>query len=160
MRPAAPDACETGKQVMHLLFLCTGNSCRSQIAEGWARQLGGDWLQVQSAGIESHGKNPRAIAVMQEAGVDISAQASTRLTAGMLEWADYVVTVCGHADEHCPVLPAGTRKEHWPLSDPARATGTEEDIMAVFRECRDDIRQRVADLVSRLKHEQAECGDE
>ncbi|HFD87945.1 MAG TPA: arsenate reductase ArsC [Gammaproteobacteria bacterium] len=141
---------------MNLLFLCTGNSYRSQMAEGWTRQHGGDWLQVQSAGIESHGKNPRAIAVMQEVGVDISAQESTKLTTAMLEWADYVVTVCGHADEHCPVLSAGTRKEHWPLSDPAKATGTEEEIMMAFRECRDDTQQRVLDLIGRLKHEHAE----
>lgn len=135
---------------MRLLFLCTGNSCRSQIAEGWARRLGGDWLQVQSAGIEAHGKNPRAIAVMQEAGVDISGQESTKLTDEMLASVDYLVTVCGHADEHCPVLPPGIAKEHWPLNDPAKATGSEEEIMAVFRESRDDIRQRVADLIGRL----------
>jgi arsenate reductase len=140
---------------MHLLFLCTGNSCRSQMAEAWARQLGGDWLQVESAGIESHGKNPRAISVMREAGVDISSQESSKLTPPTLEWADYVVTVCGHADEHCPVLPAGTHKEHWPLNDPAKATGTEDEIMAVFRESRDDIRQRVAELIQRLQHAQA-----
>ncbi|NOR41031.1 MAG: arsenate reductase (thioredoxin) [Gammaproteobacteria bacterium] len=138
---------------MNILFLCTGNSCRSQIAEGWARHLGGDWLQVQSAGIESHGKNPRAITVMKEAGVDISGQESTRLTNGMLASADYLVTVCGHADEHCPVLPAGKRKEHWPLGDPAKAAGSEEEIMAVFRESRDDIRKRVADLIERLEKE-------
>ena len=125
------------------------------MAEGWARQLGGNWLQVQSAGIESHGKNPRAIAVMQEAGVDICAQESTRLTDDMLSSIDYVVTVCGHADEHCPVLPAGTQKEHWPLDDPAKATGSEQEIMAVFRASRDDIRQRVADLIERLEKEDA-----
>lgn len=141
---------------MNILFLCTGNSCRSQMAEGWARHLREDWLQVQSAGIESHGKNPRAIAVMREAGVDISDQESTKLTAEMLAEADYVVTVCGHADEHCPVLPAGVRKEHWPLSDPAKATGTEEEIMAVFRASRDDIHQRVEDLLTRLKQQVAE----
>lgn len=136
---------------MNLLFLCTGNSCRSQIAEGWARHLGGDWLEVQSAGIEAHGKNPRAIAVMQEAGVDISGQESTRLTDEMLAQTDYLVTVCGHADEHCPTVPAGIQKEHWPLSDPAKATGSEEEIMAVFRESRDDIRRRVEDLLARLR---------
>lgn len=135
---------------MKILFLCTGNSCRSQIAEGWARRLGGDWLQVQSAGIEAHGKNPRAIAVMQEAGVDISDQESTKLTDDMLASVDYLVTVCGHADEHCPVIPPGIAKEHWPLTDPAKATGSEEEIMAVFRASRDDIRQRVADLIGRL----------
>ena len=138
---------------MNILFLCTGNSCRSQMAEGWARHLGGDWLHVQSAGIESHGKNPHAIVVMQEAGVDISGQESTKLTGDMLALADYLVTVCGYADEHCPVLPAGTRKEHWPLGDLAKVTGSEEEIMAVFRESRDDIRQRVADLIGRLAKE-------
>jgi len=136
---------------MNLLFLCTGNSCRSQIAEGWARKLGGEWLQVQSAGIEAHGKNPRAITVMQEAGVDVSGQESTKLTDAMLADADYLVTVCGHADEHCPALPSGIRKEHWPLNDPAKATGAEAEIMAVFRASRDDIRNRVEDLLLRLK---------
>lgn len=144
---------------MNLLFLCTGNSCRSQMAEGWARQLseeqGADWLIVQSAGIEAHGKNPRAIAVMREAGVDISAQESTRLTDAMLSAADYLVTVCGHADEHCPVVPAQVHKEHWPLTDPAKATGTEAEIMAVFRASRDDIRNRVTDLLQRLRAGQA-----
>jgi len=140
---------------MKLLFLCTGNSCRSQIADGWARELGGDWLSVQSAGIEAHGKNPRAIAVMQEAGVDISGQESTKLTDAMLHEADYLVTVCGHADENCPVLPATIQKEHWPLDDPAKATGTEEEIMAVFRASRDDIRNRVAELLDRLQKQEA-----
>ena len=135
---------------MNILFLCTGNSCRSQIAEGWAKRLGGDAFDVLSAGIEAHGKNPRAIAVMAEAGVDISGQESTRLTDEMLAATDYLVTVCGHADEHCPALPAGMRKEHWPLFDPAKATGSEEEIMAVFRASRDDIRARVADLLERL----------
>jgi len=135
---------------MKVLFLCTGNSCRSQIAEGWARRLGGGAVDALSAGIEAHGKNPRAIAVMAEAGVDISGQESTRLTDAMLAEADFLVTVCGHADEHCPTLPPGMRREHWPLSDPAKATGTEEEIMTVFRASRDDIRARVEDLLARL----------
>ena len=136
---------------MNLLFLCTGNSCRSQIAEGWARQIGGDWLQVQSAGIEAHGKNLRAIAVMQEAGVDISVQESTKLTDKILAKVDYLVTVCSHADEQCPTIPLGISKEHWSLSDPATATGTEEEIMAEFKKSCDDIEQRVVDLIDRLK---------
>jgi arsenate reductase len=135
---------------MHVLFLCTGNSCRSQMAEGWARKFAPANIQVQSAGIEAHGKNPRAIAVMAEAGVDISNQESTKLVSSMLAWADVVVTVCGHADEHCPVLPPNVHKIHWPLNDPAKATGTEEEIMAVFRDSRDDIRQRVQTLLSEL----------
>jgi arsenate reductase len=107
-------------------------------------------VEVRSAGIEAHGKNPRAIVVMQGAGVDISNQESTRVTPDMLEWADLVVTVCGHADEHCPVLPAGTRKEHWPLDDPAKATGTDDEIMTVFRASRDDIQRRVRELIERI----------
>jgi len=140
--------------MLNLMFLCTGNSCRSQMAEGWARELasqyGDDWLSVESAGIEAHGKNPRAITVMQEAGVDISGQESTRLTDDMLERADLVVSVCGHADEHCPALPAGTRKVHWPLDDPAKAQGTENEIMQTFRNSRDDIRARVEALLGAL----------
>ena len=136
---------------MHILFVCTGNSCRSQMAEGWTRALAGDGTSVESAGIEAHGKNPRAIAVMKEAGVDISNQESTRLTDDMLERADLVVTVCGHADEHCPALPPGTRKLHWPLEDPAKTTGSEEKIMQAFRASRDDIRARVRALMEELK---------
>ena len=141
--------------MMNILFLCTGNSCRSQIAEGWAKQFApADW-SIESAGIEAHGKNPRAIAVMQEAGVDISAQESTRVTEAMLERADLVVTVCGHADEHCPALPTGAKKLHWPLNDPAKAAGSEEDIMKVFRASRDDIKNRTGALVAELRAQTA-----
>jgi len=135
---------------MNILFLCTGNSCRSQMAEGWARYLGGNDITVQSAGIEAHGKNPRAIAVMQEAGIDISQQESTRLTDDMLAAADVLVTVCGHADENCPAVPAGIKKIHWPLEDPAKASGSEELVMQVFRASRDDIRRRVQELLNTL----------
>lgn len=133
-----------------LLFLCTGNSCRSQMAEGWAKHLGAGVVEAESAGIEAHGKNPRAIAVMAEVGVDISGQESTRVTDGMIRNADIVVTVCGHADEHCPVLPPEIKKIHWPLSDPAKATGTEDQIMAQFRATRDDVHRRVANLIQNL----------
>jgi arsenate reductase len=135
---------------IRILFLCTGNSCRSQMAEGWARHLGGGDFEIESAGIEAHGKNPRAIRVMAEAGVDISAQESTRVTDDMIRRADVVVTVCGHADEHCPALPAGVNKIHWPLSDPAKATGSEEEVMTVFRATRDEVRGRVAALLEEL----------
>ena len=133
-----------------ILYLCTGNACRSQMAEGWTRFLAGDTVTAASAGIEAHGKNPRAIAVMREAGVDISAQESTRVTDKMIREADIVVTVCGHADEHCPVLPPGVKKLHWPLPDPARAIGTEVEIMACFRAVRDEVRARVEALLEEL----------
>ena len=139
---------------MNLLFLCTGNSCRSQMAEGWAKQFAPAGWKIESAGIEAHGKNPRAIAVMQEAGVDISGQESTILTDAMLDDADYLITVCGNADERCPLLPPGTRKEHWPLDDPAKATGNEEQIMEAFRTTRDEVRRRVEELIKRLVSEQ------
>lgn len=136
-----------------ILFLCTGNSCRSQMAEGWARHLGAGDVEAASAGIEAHGKNPRAIAVMAEAGVDITGQESTRVSEAMIRDADVVVTVCGHADEHCPVLPAGVRKLHWPLEDPAKATGSEAEIMAAFRQTRDVIRERVGRLLADLRQD-------
>jgi arsenate reductase (thioredoxin) len=135
---------------MSILFLCTGNSCRSQMAEGWTKHLAAGRLIVQSAGIEAHGKNPRAIAVMAEAGVDISSQQSTVVTSAMLDAADLVVTVCGHADEACPVLPPGKRKIHWPLPDPAKATGTEDEILRQFRATRDEVKQRVQALLREL----------
>ena len=135
---------------MHLLFLCTGNSCRSQIAEAWARQLAPSSWHIHSAGIEAHGKNPRAIAVMQEAGIDIAKQESTVVTTEMLANTDYLVTVCGHAADNCPAVGAEIANEHWPLNDPAKATGSEDEIMAVFRTTRDDIRERVQALVNRL----------
>jgi arsenate reductase len=120
------------------------------MAEGWAKSLGGRRVSVESAGIEAHGKNPRAIAVMREAGVDISQQQSTVVSQEMLDRADIVVTVCGHADEQCPALPSGTRKLHWPLQDPARATGTDQEIMAQFRRTREEVRSRVAQLLDQL----------
>jgi arsenate reductase len=123
------------------------------MAEGWGRALADDSVTVQSAGIEAHGKNPRAITVMGEVGIDISEQESTRVDDTMLQAADLVVTVCGHADEHCPFLPPGTRKEHWPLDDPARASGSEDEIMRVFRASRDEIKQRVTELLRRIKQE-------
>ena len=135
---------------INILYLCTGNSCRSQMAEGWSGQLGGDEFNAESAGIEAHGKNPRAIAVMQEAGIDISGQGSTIVSNEMLRQADIVVTVCGHADEQCPALPPGVKKVHWPLVDPAKAIGSEEEIMSDFRVTRDEVKRRVQDLLKLL----------
>ncbi len=126
-----------------VLFLCTGNSCRSQMAEGWLKALGGNRFEVFSAGIEAHGLNPRAVAAMREAGVDIYGQASEILDPELLKSIDLLVTVCGHADEHCPMVPVSCKKEHWPFSDPAKATGTEEGIMAEFRRVRDQIKARI-----------------
>ena len=135
---------------IHILYLCTGNSCRSQMAEGWTHFLGGERFSTESAGIEAHGQNPRTIAVMQEAGVDISGQESTIVSDEMLQRADVVVTVCGHADEQCPALPPGVDKIHWPLQDPAKANGSDEEIMAEFRATRKEVKRRVDSLVTLL----------
>lgn len=138
-----------------ILFLSAGNSCRSRMAEAWANYLGSAWLEARSAGVESHGENPRAIAVMREAGVDISRRESAWLTPELLEWADLVVTVCKQTDESCPALPPGTRKNHWPLNDPVAATGTDEEIMQIFRASRDLIRTCVTSLVVELRTREA-----
>lgn len=130
-----------------ILFVCTGNSCRSQMAEGWARRLGGSRIEAASAGVRAEGQNPVALAVMDEAGVDISGQQSTQLDASMLEWATLVVTLCAHADASCPALPPGTGKIHWPLADPAAATGTEAQKLDIYRASRDDIERRVRGLI-------------
>jgi arsenate reductase len=118
------------------------------MAEGWTRHFGGDRVNVESAGIEAHGKNPRAIEIMADAGIDISGQESTVVTDAMMQRADIVVTVCGHADQQCPVVRTGAEKIHWPLSDPAKATGTEGEIMQSFLETRDEVKRRVQDLLA------------
>lgn len=135
---------------MRVLFLCTGNSCRSQMAEGWLRALSGEAVAVRSAGIYEHGKKPRAIAVMAEIGIDISGQESKVLREEDVAWADLVVTVCGHADEHCPRLPPQVQKRHWPLEDPARAGGEEAAVLAKFRATRDEIGERCQALLKEL----------
>ena len=125
------------------------------MAEGWTRHLTGEGASVNSAGIEAHGKNPHAIEIMSEAGIDISGQESTIVDNAMLEEADIVVTVCGHANEQCPVLPPGVEKVHWPLTDPAKASGTEEQITDAFRETRNEVERRVRDL---LQHYSVKTG--
>ncbi|WP_166244708.1 arsenate reductase (thioredoxin) [Paenibacillus turpanensis] len=129
-------------------FLCTGNSCRSQIADGFLKKFGGDRYEVRSAGLEAHGLNPRAVQIMKEAGVDISGHTSDVIDPELLNRADYVITLCGHADEHCPaVINPKAIKWHWGFDDPAKATGTEEEISAKFREVRDSIRSRIERFV-------------
>lgn len=133
-------------------FLCTGNSCRSQIADGFLKALGGDKYEVQSAGLEAHGLNPRAVQIMKEAGVDISSHTSNSIDPELLNRADYVITLCGHADEHCPAISnKNVVKWHWGFEDPAKATGTEEEIVAKFREVRDSIKRRIEQFVKEGK---------
>ncbi len=130
-------------------FLCTGNSCRSQMADGFLKALGSEKYEVKSAGLEAHGLNPRAVQVMKEAGVDISAHTSDVIDPEILNRADYVITLCGHADEHCPVISnRNVVKWHWGFDDPAKATGTEDEVMNKFREVRDAIKHRIEKFVN------------
>lgn len=132
-----------------IYFLCTGNSCRSQMAEGWARRLGGDEIEVYSAGIETHGLNPRAVAAMKEAGVDISHHTSDFMNPEILNKADYVITLCGDANDKCPITPPHVNRLHWGFEDPAKATGLEEEVAAKFQEVRDAIRDRIATFLEK-----------
>ena len=129
-----------------ILFLCTGNSCRSQMAEGWARHLLGDRIEPYSAGIEAHGMNPSAMRVMREAGVDISNQ-SSKLASSLADVRfDLVVTVCGHADENCPAFLGRARVVHVGFDDPpklAKTAASEDEALGHYRRVRDEIRQFV-----------------
>ena len=136
---------------MKVIFVCTGNSCRSQMAEGWMRHLSHGEITTASAGIETHGLSPNAVKTMGEAGVDISQHRSKLLTDEILEGANLVVTVCGDADENCPLLPPGTQKIHWPISDPDRVEGSETEVHQAFVESRDALRQRVEKLVEAIQ---------
>jgi len=139
------------KRKARVIFLSTGNSCRSQMAEGYANSLGKDWIEAKSAGIEARGKNPRAISTMLDDGVDISGQVSTDMTAEMMEWADLIISVCEHAEQNCPVLPPQTRKKYWSLDDPAKATGSQEEISKAFEATRDEVKRRVNSMISGMK---------
>lgn len=130
-------------------FLCTGNSCRSQIADGFLQMLAGDRYEVKSAGLEAHGLNPRAVQVMKEFGVDISKNKSNVIEEETLNRADYIITLCGHADEHCPAISnPDAVKWHWGFEDPAKATGTEDEIMEQFRNVRDAIKSQIEAFVA------------
>lgn len=123
-----------------ILVLCTGNSCRSQIAEGYLRAYAGNRADVFSAGVETHGVNPRAISIMAEDGIDISQHTSNHVDEYRDIPFDFVITVCDHALERCPYFPSTAKKFHHNFPDPARAQGTEEEIAAAFRAVRDQIK--------------------
>ncbi len=134
---------------LKVLFLCTGNSCRSQMAEGWTRQLKGDQIEAYSAGIETHGLNPNAVKVMSESGVDISNHKSENVRDYLDKDIDYVVTVCGHAHETCPVFPGKAKIIHHGFDDPpflAKSVDTEVEKLAIYRRVRDEIREYVKQL--------------
>jgi len=132
---------------MRILVLCTGNSCRSQIAEGYLKHFANGKAEVYSAGVETHGVHPRAIAIMKEDGIDISGQTSNNITEYINLQFDHVITVCDNAKERCPVFPAHAMKHHYNFPDPAKATGTEEEIMNAFRHTRDLVKTFTLEFV-------------
>jgi len=138
---------------MKILFLCTGNSCRSQMAEGWTRALKGGEIEAYSAGIETHGLNPNAVKVMAEAGVDISGHRSKNVKELLDVDFDYVVTVCGHAHETCPMFPGKAKVVHLGFDDPPRLAAdamTEEEALGHYRRVRDEIKAFVERLPKAL----------
>ncbi len=131
-----------------ILVLCTGNSCRSQIADGYLKHFAGDRAEVYSAGVETHGVNPRAIAIMAEDGIDISQNTSNNVSEYTGIDFDYVITVCDNAKEHCPVFPSKAKQFHHNFPDPAKATGTEQVVMAEFRKVREMIKEYTRNFVA------------
>ena len=126
-----------------IYFLCTGNSCRSQMAEGWGKKYLGDKWEVLSAGIEAHGLNPKAVKAMNEIGIDISTQTSDIINTEILNNADFVVTLCGDAVDKCPMTPPHVKRDHWGFDDPAKAEGTDAEKWGIFQRVRDEVGERI-----------------
>jgi arsenate reductase (thioredoxin) len=139
-----------------VLFLCTGNSCRSQMGEGFLRALEEDRFEAHSAGTNPSLVNPMAVEVMREVGIDISGQRSKNVTEYVGTHFQYVITVCDNAKEQCPIFPGPSTREHWPFDDPADATGSREEKLAVFRRVRDEIAEKVRGFVE--KREEVKAG--
>jgi arsenate reductase len=138
-----------------VMVLCTANSCRSQMAEGFLRELGKGLVEAHSAGVFSAQVHPRAIAVMKEIGIDISGQRSKAIDRDLLKRMDVVITVCGNAEAFCPVTPPGLMRIHWPIKDPVGTSGSEEKIMKAFQKCRDEIRKRIEGFLKELREQGA-----
>ena len=134
-----------------VIFLCTANSCRSQMAEGLARYLGKGIIEPYSAGLFPFHVQSRAIQVMKEIGIDISQQESKEIDSMLLNSMDIIITLCGHADKSCPATPPGIKRIHWPIKDPVGTIGTEKEIMDAFRKARDEIKTRIQNLIKDLK---------
>jgi arsenate reductase (thioredoxin) len=126
-----------------VLFLCTGNSCRSQMAEGWLQHLAGDRFHAFSAGLQPSVVHPLAIEAMREVGIDISGQQSKDVAGYLGHHFAYIITVCDRAQQNCPIFPGPSIRKHWPIEDPATAEGTQDERMVGFRKVRDDIEARV-----------------
>jgi arsenate reductase (thioredoxin) len=134
--------------VKKILVLCTGNSCRSQIAEGYLKYFAGNKAEIYSAGVETHGVNPRAIATMKEDGIDISHHTSNNIEEYRNVDFDFVITVCDNAKERCPFFPSNAKKFHYNFPDPAKAKGREEEILEEFRKVRQMIKDYCEEFVA------------
>lgn len=140
--------------MIKVMFLCTGNTCRSQMAEGFAKGLGKGLIEPFSAGLMPTGVvHPRAIAVMKEAGMDISSQKSKAIDPELLGKMDIIVTLCGNAEALCPMTPPEIKRMHWPIDDPVAAIGTEEEVIKEFRKARDAIREGILELINSINTE-------
>ena len=138
--------------MLKVMFLCTGNSCRSQMAEGFARRLGKGILEPYSAGVSPQGVNEKAVRVMKEIGIDISHQQSKSIDQELLRNMDVIITLCDNAAGSCPWTPPQIKLIHWPLDDPARAVGSEEEILTEFRRVRDEIEERMKSFIKEVEH--------
>jgi arsenate reductase len=133
--------------MLKVMFLCTGNSCRSQMAEGLARHYGKDLIEPYSAGLMPVGVNPNAVKVMKEIGIDISNQTSDPIDEELLRQMDVIITLCVNAEASCPQTPPGIKRLHWPIDDPVRTVGTEEEVLRAFRRARDEIKERLLKFI-------------
>lgn len=138
-----------GDKMINILVLCTGNSCRSQMAEGWLRHFAIKKANVYSAGIETHGVNPKAIFFMKEAGIDISNHTSNHVNEYMHIHFDFIITVCDHAKENCPYIPSKAKRLHYNFFDPSKVVGTEEEVSNAFRKTRDEIKEYCKNFVEK-----------
>ena len=137
--------------MLKVMFLCTGNACRSQMAEGFAREFGKSIIEPFSAGLMAAGLHPRASAVMKEIGIDITRQKSKMIDEKLLKTMDVVITLCVDAEHACPLTPPGIKRIHWPINDPVGTAGSEVKIMKAFRQARDEIGAKVEQFISGIK---------
>lgn len=137
--------------MLKIMFLCTGNSCRSQMAEGFLKEYGKGVFDVYSAGLLATMVHPRAIAVMKELGIDISRQESKEIDESLLRRMDIIITLCGNAADSCPRTPLEIKRLHWPIQDPVGTIGTEKEIIKQFRRARDEIKDNIQEFIGRMK---------
>jgi arsenate reductase len=151
LNPKAGVADEGAITMLNVMFLCTGNSCRSQMAEGFARTLGNGLIEPFSAGLMAAGVHPRAIAVMKEIGIDISQQRSKEIDEELIQTMNIVITLCGNAESSCPWTPPEIKRLHWPIKDPVGTIGSEEKVMKEFRRARDKIEKLIEKFISDIR---------